>query len=231
MQLNVREAASLLEVPEKTVLRWIRKDGLPAFKINEQYRINRSDLLEWAQARGIPVSARMEPASTAAVSLADALKNGEVHYDVSGTDMESVLNAAVEAMPLPEDVDKAFLLRVLVARESLGSTAIGNGVAIPHVRNPIVLNIRQPIISLCFLKQAIEFGAIDGQPVHTLFVIVSPTINTHLNLLSRLSYALKHPAFSDVVARKASRDEIIACAAQIDAMLPARAAQSGAGHP
>ncbi len=228
MQLNVREAASLLAVPEKTVLRWVRNDGLPAFKINEQYRISRSDLLEWTQARGIPVSAKLEPASTSIVSLADALTNGEVHFDVGGTNLKSVLNAAVEAMPLPEDVDRDFLLRVLLARESLGSTAIGSGVAIPHVRNPIVLNIRQPIISLCFLKQAIEFGALDGLPVHTLFVIVSPNINTHLNLLSRLAYALKQPAFSDAVARKASRDEIIACAGQIDTMLPAQAAQPGA---
>ncbi|MGD9873969.1 MAG: PTS sugar transporter subunit IIA [Kiritimatiellia bacterium] len=230
MQLNMREAASLLEVPEKNVLRWIRKDGLPAFKINEQYRFNRSEILEWAQARGIPVSDRMAPDPAGAVSLADALKNGDVHLDVGGTDMESVLNAAVEAMPLPEDVDKAFLLRVLVARESLGSTAIGNGVAIPHVRNPIVLNIRQPMVSLCFLKQAIEFGALDGKPVHTLFVIISPTINAHLNLLSRLAYALKQPAFSNAVACKASREEIIACAAQVDAALPARKTETGGGH-
>lgn len=229
MQLNVRETASLLEVPEKNVLRWIRKDGLPAFKINEQYRFNRSEILEWAHSRGIPVAAQ-SPTTAADILLAEALKTGGVHFDVGGTDMESVLNAAVSVMPLPEDVDKTFLLRVLVARESLGSTAIGSGVAIPHARNPIVLNIHQPVISLCFLKQPIEFGALDGKPVHTLFVIFSPTIGMHLNLLSRLSYALKQPSFSDAVARKAPREEIIACAAQVDAMLPARRTEGADPH-
>ena len=221
MQLNVREAASLLVVPEKNVLRWIRKDGLPAFRINEQYRFNRAEVLEWAHGRGIPVAAQ-SPTTTADIFLAEALKTGGVHFDVGGTDMESVLNAAVGVMPLPEDVDKTFLLRVLVARESLGSTAIGGGVAIPHARNPIVLNIHQPVMSLCFLKQPIEFGALDGKPVHTLFVIFSPTIGMHLNLLARLSYALKQPSFSDAVARRTSREDIITCAAQIDAALPAR---------
>jgi PTS system nitrogen regulatory IIA component len=48
------------------------------------------------------------------------------------------------------------LFQVLLARESLGSTALGNGVAVPHVRNPIVLHIQRPMVTLCFLEQAIE---------------------------------------------------------------------------
>ena len=45
--------------------------------------------------------------------------------------------------------------------------------------------------TLCFLEHPIEFGALDGQPVHTLFTIVSPTIKAHLHLLSRLAFALR----------------------------------------
>ena len=70
-----------------------------------------------------------------------------------------------------------------MARESLGSTGIGDGIAIPHVRNPIVMHIPRPTITLCFLEHPIDFGALDGQPVHTLFTIVSPTVRAHLHLL------------------------------------------------
>jgi PTS system nitrogen regulatory IIA component len=63
--------------------------------------------------------------------------------------------------------------------------------------------------TLCFLEHPIEFGALDGQPVHTLFTIVSPTIKAHLHLLSRLAFALRQPAFAEVIARQGSREEIL----------------------
>jgi nitrogen PTS system EIIA component len=56
MQLTVRDAAKLLSVSEKTVYRWINQGDLPAYRVNEQYRFNRAELLEWATARKINVS-------------------------------------------------------------------------------------------------------------------------------------------------------------------------------
>jgi PTS system nitrogen regulatory IIA component len=141
--------------------------------------------------------------------LADSLRAGGIHYRIGGADKTGVLKSVVEVMLLPEEVDRQFLLQVLLARESLGSTAIGNGIAVPHVRNPIVMHIPRPMATLCFLEHPIEFGALDGQPVHTLFTIVSPTIKAHLHLLSRLAFALRQPAFAEVIARQGSREEIL----------------------
>ncbi|NLE38352.1 MAG: PTS sugar transporter subunit IIA, partial [Pirellulaceae bacterium] len=150
------------------------------------------------------------------VSLTEALKAGGIHYRLSGSDKLSVLESLVEIMPLPDQVDRPFLLQVLLARESLGSTALGNGIAVPHVRNPIVMHIARPMVTLCFLEQAIEFGALDGRPVHTLFTIVSPTIRAHLHLLARLSFALRHPAFAEVIAKQGSREQILAASQSVD---------------
>ena len=124
-----------------------------------------------------------------------ALKAGGIVYRLGGTDKASVLKSLVEYMRVPEEVDREFLYRVLLAREALGSTGIGEGIAIPHVRNPIVLHVPQPMITLCFLEQSIDFEAFDGQPVDTLFSLISPTVRAHLHLLSRLSFALRDPAF------------------------------------
>ena len=116
---------------------------------------------------------------------------------------------------------------MLLARESLGSTALGNGIAVPHVRNPIVMHIPRPMITLCFLEPPIDFGAIDGQPVHTLFTIVSPTIRAHLHLLLRLAFALRQPAFAEVIARQGSREQILAASQAVDQSIAAPVPAAG----
>jgi PTS system nitrogen regulatory IIA component len=219
MQINVKEAARLLAVSEKTIYRWIRQGEIPAYRINDLYRFNRAELLEWATAKRLSVSpdifaeaAGHEPLP----GLADAIKAGGIHYRVSGETKHEVLEAVVELMRLPEEVDRKFLLSVILARESLGSTGFGGGIAIPHVRNPIVLHIPRPMITLCFLETPIEFGAIDGQPVHTLFTLVSPTVQAHLHLLSRLTYGLRQAQFKAPVAEMAAREVLLEGARAVD---------------
>jgi PTS system nitrogen regulatory IIA component len=128
-------------------------------------------------------------------------------------------------MSLPDDVDREFLYQVLLARESLGSTGIGDGIAIPHVRNPIVLHLSRPIVTLCFLEQPIDFGALDGQPVSTLFTLISPTVRAHLHLLSRLAFTLRDPRFNAAVRQQASREELFEALHAAEAAVTASQAQ------
>ena len=231
MQLTVREVSGLLNVSEKTIYRWINQGILPAYRVNEQYRFNRAELLEWATSRKMNVSADLfeEPESHAAPlpSLVEALQAGGIFYRVGGTDKESALRAVVEHMRLPDEVDREFLLRVLLARENLQSTGIGDGIAIPHVRNPIVLHVSRPMIALCFLEKPIDFGALDGKPVHVLFSLISPTVRAHLRMLSRLSFALSDAGFKHAITTQASRDEILNQARRVEATLDQREAQNG----
>jgi nitrogen PTS system EIIA component len=231
MQINVKEAARLLAVSEKTIYRWIRLGEIPAYRINDLYRFSRAELLEWATAKRLAVSPEIfaEAAGQDPLpGLADAIKAGGIHYRVSGETKQDVLEAIVGLMQLPEEVDRKFLLNVILARESLGSTGFGGGIAIPHVRNPIVLHIHRPMITLCFLETPVEFGAIDGQPVHTLFTLVSPTVQAHLHLLSRLTYGLRQPRFSVPVAEKATREVLLEGAAAVDlAARPAAPRETG----
>src|SRR5438445_5742394 len=99
MQLTVRDAAKLLAVSEKTIYRWINQGSLPAYRVNEQYRFNRAEILEWATARKINVSVEIfdEPESHAAPLplLVNALEAGGIFYRLGGQDKESVLRARV----------------------------------------------------------------------------------------------------------------------------------------
>jgi PTS system nitrogen regulatory IIA component len=88
------------------------------------------------------------------------------------------------------------------------------------------MHIQRPMVTLCFLEQAIEFGALDGQPVHTLFTIVSPTIRAHLHLLARLAFALRQPAFVEVIAKQGSREQILAASQAVDQSIPSPASRA-----
>ena len=226
MKLTVRDAARLLSVSEKTIYRWIKDGVIPAYQVSDQYRFNRAELLEWATSRKISVSPEIftepEGGDTPPPGLGEALRCGGIHYRIGGHDKASVLHAVVDTMKLPEEVDRDFLYQVLLAREALGSTAIGEGIAIPHVRNPIVLHLPRPMVTLCFLEHPIDFGALDSKPVTTLFTLISPTVRAHLYMLSRLGYALHDPAFKAAVTQQASRDALLAALDEVERSLVAK---------
>lgn len=224
MQISVKEAASLLAVTVPTLYRWIDHSEIPFYKINDSYRFNKSELLEWATSRGMMVSPDMF-ASTGEDSpehptLADALRAGGVLYDIEGDTNEAVLRSIVTRMALPPDTDREYLFQILVAREALGSTGIGNGIAVPHVRNPVVLQVSEPTVTLCFLKKPIDFKAIDGKPVSILFTIISPTVSSHLHLLSRIAFVLRDPELLTALRNQVNPEEIRAALAKAEAAIP-----------
>lgn len=214
----------MLNVPEETIYRWIRDKEIPAHRVGDNYRLHRSELLEWATARGVRISSRefhRPEAGGRTPTLVDAIAAGGVHHGVGGDDRERVLRAIVNLIPV-EDDDRDLLYDFLIAREALGSTGVGDGIAIPHVRNPVVLHVPQPTITLCFLASPVDFQAIDGKPVDTIFLLVTPTIHSHLYLLSRLSAALHDPLFKEAISRRASAKEILEEARRVEGSLSQR---------
>jgi PTS system nitrogen regulatory IIA component len=220
MLLEPSEAAQALNVDEKTVVRWIKKDNLPAESIQGDYQINPVDLLEWATERGIKVNPalyKMPDADNSTLpTLSQALQAGGIHCGFAGNDKETVLRNAVAILDLPPEIDPEFILQVLLAREAMGTTAVGDGIAIPHVRNPILVQLPVPKIALCFLSQPVDFGALDGKPVQILFTIISPTIRMHLHLLSKLAYCLRDQRLRDILGKKCDADAIMSTILEIE---------------
>jgi PTS system nitrogen regulatory IIA component len=112
-------------------------------------------------------------------------------------------------MQLPEGFDRSVLCQLFLAREAAGSTAVGDGMAIPHPRHPVVLPVGRPTLTLCLLDRAVDVGAADRQPVQTLFVLVSPTIRAHLRMLARIACALRDESFRATLKRRGSPEEIL----------------------
>jgi PTS system nitrogen regulatory IIA component len=220
LKLTPADAADLLDVDESTVYRWIEERELPAERIAGRTFLNRAAVLEWATENRVAVSARVfrpaEGGREKLPSFAAALSRGGVHHSVPGATRDALLEAAVSRLPLPEGVDAAEVLSVLLAREATASTAIGDGIAIPHVRMPIVLDVDEAIVSLAFPEKPVDFGAADGKPVSALFTMVTPTVHGHLHLLAALAFLLRDEAFRAAVASASPAETLLARAAEVE---------------
>jgi len=214
MKLQVRDAARWLEKDEETVYEWVRTGELPATRINDQFRINSSDLLEWARARGHRLSPEAyEAGGDDAPDLVEALEAGGLHRYSGPATREGVLQAVVDALPV-DPAERPLLLDLVMAREFIGSTGIGEGIAIPHVRAPLVVHGVSASLALWYLEKPVDFGSPDGSGVDTIFFLAAGAPRTHLQLLSRLAGALHHPPFRQALKARAELAAVLAALPQ-----------------
>ena len=213
MQLTIRQAATFFGVDESKVRRWIATRGLPVHQANERLHLNAIEVWEWAVAHGVTVSRRLldeaRRSPDAVAPLAQLLAAGGIHREIEGTQKRAVLGSVVARLRLPEEVDREHVLAVLEAREAMGSTGIGGGITIPHVRNPILLHIDRPFVALFLLQHPVDFDSIDGEPVHSLFFVVSSSIPVHLRILAELGFVLRDPELRTLLTQRATDDEIL----------------------
>lgn len=190
MELTVKDICELLELPEKSVLAMIQKGELPAYKIHNEYRFTKSEISEWVLKRNMPVSSRLLElgGGRALPTLTELLDKGGIFHGIAGNTVAAVLRSAVAVMPLPAGLDRDTLLFYMLEREELMPTAVGRGIAVPHPRNPLLTDAQGESISLCLLERPVDFGAMDGVPVHSLFIILSANPRHHLDILARIAY-------------------------------------------
>jgi len=231
MKLTVREAARLLAVAEREVYRWVDAGDIPCHVVNHQPLFSRAELLEWATAHRMPLSTELFDDGEAGSSLASAIERGGVHDHVPGGDRDAVLRAVVSRLPIGDAGERELVLSVMLAREDHASTGIGEGIAIPHVRGPLVFAGAPAAAAACYLERGVAFGAIDGEPVHVVFALMTPTIRCHLQLLSRLSFALLDPGFKAALAVHAPSTDLIVHVRRIEAALTSDPRLAGAAGP
>jgi nitrogen PTS system EIIA component len=223
MEMTIKDAAKMFDASVSTVYKWIEDLGMPAVRVQEQYHFNKTELLEWATVSGVRVSAEFlsdnSEISGALPEVSDAIRAGGVFFGVPGKDKDSVMKSVVRLIRLPKTIDRKFLLQMLLAREALGSTGIGGGIAIPHPRTPIVLRVDHPAIALLFLERPVDFGALDGKPVDTLFTLISPTVKTHLHLLSRLAFLLHESGLKKALKQRMDEKKLLELIGRIEAAL------------
>ena len=128
--------------------------------------------------------------------------------ELKAKDKKGVLEELVEALVTREpSINKKALVKVLLEREQLGSTGIGDGVAIPHGK---FHGITHPIISFGRSRTGLDFDSMDGEPVFLFFLLVAPenSASIHLKALAKIAKILKNSAFRKVLIGAPGKKEL-----------------------
>lgn len=142
------------------------------------------------------------------MKILDVLHPDAILVDLKSQDKKSVLEELVEPISHITGMDHHELVRVLMDREQLGSTGIGDGIGIPHGK---VKGLESMIIGFGLSKRGVEFDSIDNKPTNLFFTLITPDQSTglHLKLLARISRLLKNDSFRRSLLNASSPEEIL----------------------
>ncbi|MCA1949667.1 PTS sugar transporter subunit IIA [Gracilinema caldarium] len=180
--LTIEEVAKYLRVSERTVYDWAQKGEIPAGKIGTVWRFKKSEIEKWVNDR-LSMN-RMSP-QFSSVQVENIISPDRIIFLNFSTKRDALLALADNLANAPQVKNRQELASEILKREELMSTAIGRGIAIPHVRLSSVTDLVVSVgISQCDI---IDFQTLDDQPVRLLFMIAA-AYNQHAYYLQTLSY-------------------------------------------
>jgi PTS system nitrogen regulatory IIA component len=140
----------------------------------------------------------------------------ELEINSSKEEILKYLSNILKERGLINDFDETF--NSLMEREKLGSTAVGEEIAIPHAK---LADIDDIIILLAISKNGVDFDAVDNKPVKVIFLVLAPEkkMNLHLKTLARISRLIKMTDFKNCVINSENSKEIISCLSEEEAKL------------
>jgi len=150
--------------------------------------------------------------------LSQIIEPGSIELNLKGDDREAVLKELVGYVRELRDLPNAqqSLLEALKERESLHSTGIGDGIALPHARTALVGLVEKPVVVVGRHHAGIHYGSIDDKPVHLFFLLIAPTVTQHLGIIARISRTLRNQKFRAALLEVHSPEEMIELFRQIE---------------
>ena len=201
--MTTEEVAELLDLPLVTIQRWDHQGKIPSKIIDHKKCFNHKEILQWTEEHDLNVRTDIKAEESKSDQiLGPAIRCGGIYYDMPGKDIIEVFENVINGLSFLGKVDHKVILNELLNREELASTGIGNGIAIPHTRERLQIGLQEAHIPVVFLKNQIDFNAIDGNPVFVLFMIFTNSTRDHLMVLSRISQALKNRRLLGVLNEK-----------------------------
>lgn len=150
------------------------------------------------------------------MKIMDFLNPEAVSADLKATTKKDIIKELVELLAKAGEVkNNDELVKILMSRETLGSTGIGQGVGIPHGKSP---NIKKLTAAFGLSKQGVNFESLDGEPTHIFFLLVASedSAGPHLKALARISRILKDKYFRETLLKANDEKEIIKIIKQED---------------
>jgi len=143
------------------------------------------------------------------IDISELIHRGGILKNVEGSTTSEIYKNIVQMIDLPDCMDREQVYNALCAREEILSTAVGNGIALPHARAPIMKDENDQRICVAYLKQPINMNAPDERFVHVMFVLLTQNPQDHLKVLSTLAGLFRDVSFRKALENNASEAELI----------------------
>ncbi len=144
-----------------------------------------------------------------AKQLCELISKGGVFTDIKGSSVNEVYDDFSKKIKLPDGLYAEVLNRELIEREKVLSTAVGNGIAIPHPRSQLIYNPADERIAVCFSREGIDMHSPDSTNVSAFFVLLTHTSQSHLAILSTLAALVQKKDFITVLKTKPNQKALL----------------------
>lgn len=202
--LTIEEVAKYLRVSDRTVYDWAQKGEIPAGKIGTVWRFKKSEVENWVNAR---LSSDTMKQNYQAIQVKNILSPDRVVFINQTSKHDALVELSQVLSNAPQIKNAQEVTQEILKREELMSTAIGRGIAIPHVR---LSSITDLVMAVGVCKKPIEdFQALDDQPVN-LLIMIAAAYNQHSYYLKTISH------FSAKLKKKELRDAIMNAQSELD---------------
>lgn len=197
-------------MPEKEVQQLVKNKEIPFQFIHDKVVFNKHQIIEWALGRNLPinVSGHQKLSEYHIETVSTLLNKDSFHYKCNFDEL-SYIQQMISKLKFEKNVDSEIIIQLLKSREAMMSTAIGNGISLPHPRVPLMVGKNKPIINFFFPIKSLNLQSIDGKPVHTLILLISQTIKQHLSLIAHLSFLLSNETFRFALENRLECREIL----------------------
>lgn len=217
MILTLKELAEYLRVNERTILRMLKTGKIQGAKIGGQWRFNGSQIdrlffpstpVDDDDDEEMPMSILTRP--HIGIPVSRMMSEDRMVLDIKGVNTEEVIAELTDPRFFAGLVlDVHDLREKCMARENVLSTGVGNGIAIPHPRDPVT-TLRAPAsVIYGYSKKGVDFNAPDGNPVHFFFLICSQNIELHLHLMGCMARLLKNEDFLKALPKCTEKIDVI----------------------
>ena len=203
--LTIEEVAKYLRVSDRTVYDWAQKGEIPAGKIGTVWRFKKSEIENWVNARLSSENARPQEISVQAKNI---IAPNRVVFLNQNSKHDAITYLSQVLATAPQVKNETELTQEILKREELMSTAIGRGIAIPHVRLSSVTDLVMAV-GVC-RTPLLDYQTIDDEPVNIL-IMIAAAYNQHsyyLKTISHFSAMLKDKDLRDAMVNALNEKEI-----------------------
>ena len=180
--LTIDEVAKYLRVSERTVYEWAQKGEIPSGKIGTVWRFKKSELEKWVNDK---LSANKLSPQNGNIQLETIISPDRIIFLNYSSKRDALLALTDNISRAPQIKNRQELSQEILKREDLMSTAIGRGIAIPHIRLPSITDL---VVSVGISQtEILDFHTLDDEPVRLLFMIAA-AYNQHAYYLQALSF-------------------------------------------